>query len=492
MKINKDNINTSSRDELKDKVANLKKLQQARIARQEEHKRLLEQKAQASEKPDILSKYSEFFSVSDSESMSTSESLSDSSSEELTTSEHVSEELNSEVVEPAKPLTAVEKLKARLANKNADTIEYTEPGSVAIAPVVDQTTQPIEPVVDQTTQPIEPVVEQTTQPIEPVVEQTTQPIEPVIEQTTQPIEPVVEQTTQPIEPVVEPTTQPIAPVVEPTTQPIEPVVEQTTQPIEPVVEQTTQPIEPVVEQTTQPIAPLNVTNELSDTQYNAPAIVIPEDPNNIDDSKLSDTVKWYKRKSVIISSAVGLIAVAILGAFVASRTSNSSTNNNNPSTSISTKKSSSTSSSSKSLSYEDALKEKLDKEASTSKTEHKVDISNVGGGYLLGMVTYYPNDASKSYIDYSLTKPEHSVDVVKDETSEKIETELKSKLPTINDTIKVKDKDKLTMETYKLDDGTYSTILLYNKKPFAYVTSDAELNMVNHVTTYYVSDVAAS
>ena len=470
MKINKDNINTSSRDELKDKVANLKKLQQARIARQEEHKRLLEQKAQASEKPDILSKYSEFFSVSDSESMSTSESLSDSSSEELTTSEHVSEELNSEVVEPAKPLTAVEKLKARLANKNADTIEYTEPGSVAIAPVVDQTTQPIEPVVDQTTQPIEPVVEQTTQPIEPVVEQTTQPIEPVIEQTTQPIEPVVEPTTQPIEPVVEPTTQPIAPVVEPTTQ----------------------PIEPVVEQTTQPIAPLNVTNELSDTQYNAPAIVIPEDPNNIDDSKLSDTVKWYKRKSVIISSAVGLIAVAILGAFVASRTSNSSTNNNNPSTSISTKKSSSTSSSSKSLSYEDALKEKLDKEASTSKTEHKVDISNVGGGYLLGMVTYYPNDASKSYIDYSLTKPEHSVDVVKDETSEKIETELKSKLPTINDTIKVKDKDKLTMETYKLDDGTYSTILLYDKKPFAYVTSDAELNMVNHVTTYYVSDVAAS
>ena len=394
MKINKDNINTSSRDELKDKVANLKKLQQARIARQEEHKRLLEQKAQASEKPDILSKYSEFFSASDSESMSTSESLSDSLSEELATSERVSEELNSEVAELAKPLTAVEKLKARLANKNTVPIENTEPGGVAIAPVVEQTTQPIEPVV---------------------------------------------------------------------------------------------------EQTTQPIAPLNVTNALSDTQYNAPAIVIPEDPNNIDDSKLSDTVKWYKRKPVIISGVVGLIAVAILGAFVASRTSNSSTNNNKPSTSISTNKSSSSaSSSSKSLSYEDALKEKLDKEASTSKTEHKVDISNVGGGYLLGMVTYYPNDASKSYIDYSLTKPEHSVDVVKDETSEKIETELKSKLPTINDTIKVKDKDKLTMETYKLDDGTYSTILLYDKKPFAYVTSDAEFNMVNHVTTYYVSDVAAS
>ena len=47
------------------------------------------------------------------------------------------------------------------------------------------------------------------------------------------------------------------------------------------------------------------------------------------------------------------------------------------------------------------------------------------------------------------------------------------------------------METYQTGD-TYVTILLSDETPFAYVTSDAELNMVNHVTTYYVSDIAAS
>ena len=47
------------------------------------------------------------------------------------------------------------------------------------------------------------------------------------------------------------------------------------------------------------------------------------------------------------------------------------------------------------------------------------------------------------------------------------------------------------METYQTGD-TYVTILLSDKTPFAYVTSDAGLNMVNHVTTYYVSDIMAS
>ena len=485
MKINKDNIETTSRDVLKDKVANLKRLQDARRARQAEHQRVLEQKRQASqEKPDILAKYSDLIntgtSVSDSVRDSVNGSVSNSVSislSDIVSASHLESQLTStslaelgsahssesaseipvlsETGEPEKPLTAVEKLKARLANKHQLPIDDVEPGAVALKPVVDQTTQPIAPVVEQTTQPIEPVVEQTTQPIEPVVEQTTQPIEPVVEQTTQPIEPVVEQITQSIEPVVE---------------------------------QTTQPIEPVTQDTT----PLNITNKLSDTQYNAPAIMIPDEPDNSDNSTDSSesAIKWYKRKPVIISGVVGLIAVAILGAFVASRTTDSHKVNNKPSTSLSTSKSSS--SSSKSLSYEDALKEKLDKEASQSKTEHNVNVTNIGGGYLLGTVTYYPNDASKSYIDYSLTKPQHPTEVTKDDTVTKIEDELKSKLPTINDTIKVKDKDKLTMETYKLEDGTYSTILLYDKKPFAYVTSDSDLNMVNHVTTYYVSDVAAS
>ena len=68
---------------------------------------------------------------------------------------------------------------------------------------------------------------------------------------------------------------------------------------------------------------------------------------------------------------------------------------------------------------------------------------------------------------------------------------LKASLPTIKETITIKDGINLKMETYQTGD-TYVTILLSDDTPFAYVTSDAELNMVNHVTTYYVSDIAAS
>ncbi len=60
----------------------------------------------------------------------------------------------------------------------------------------------------------------------------------------------------------------------------------------------------------------------------------------------------------------------------------------------------------------------------------------------------------------------------------------------LNDKDKVKDKDKVSFETYAKDDG-YITILLYNKKPFGYVTTDKDGYKTNHVTTFYVSDVAA-
>lgn len=450
MKINKDNIENTSRDALKDKVANLKRLQEARLARQSKHQQALEQKRlqeAVQNKPDILAKYSDLLHTDSGASDSVVHSLSDaisaseheshvistslSESESVYSSESdVEAPLLSEMVEPEKPLTAVEKLKARLANKNNVPASSVEPGAVALEPVVN------EPA------PVSESVEKPTH--------TNELNEP-------------------------------APVSEP--------VEESTTSVSKPIDEKTSVMEPVSQDTT----PLNITDKLSDTQYDAPAIVVPDDPDNsenVDDTSKS-AIKWYKRKPVIISGVVGLIAVAILGAFVASRTINNH-KADSTSTSVSTSKSSSTSSSSKSLSYEDALKEKLNKEASQSKIEHTVNVSDIGGGYLLGTVTYYPNDASKSYIDYSLTKPEHATEVTKDDTATKIEEELKSKLPTINDTIKVKDKDKVTMETYKLEDGTYSTILLYDKKPFAYVTSDSDLNMVNHVTTYYVSDVAAS
>ena len=152
----------------------------------------------------------------------------------------------------------------------------------------------------------------------------------------------------------------------------------------------------------------------------------------------------------------------------------------------------SSSSSTETLSYTEQLEEKLKTIAEkTGIKEHKVEIQDVGGGYLLGTTTYYPDDEEKRYTDYTLTKPENKVETTSNETVTKIEEALKASLPTINETITIKDGVNLKMETYQTGD-TYVTILLSDEIPFAYVTSDAELNMVNHVTTYYVSDIASS
>ena len=152
----------------------------------------------------------------------------------------------------------------------------------------------------------------------------------------------------------------------------------------------------------------------------------------------------------------------------------------------------SSSSSTETLSYTEQLDEKLKTIAEkTGIKEHNVEIQDVGGGYLLGTTTYYPDDEEKRYTDYTLTKPENKVETTSNETVTKIEEALKASLPTINETITIKDGVNLKMETYQTGD-TYVTILLSDKTPFAYVTSDAGLNMVNHVTTYYVSDIMAS
>ena len=152
----------------------------------------------------------------------------------------------------------------------------------------------------------------------------------------------------------------------------------------------------------------------------------------------------------------------------------------------------SSSSSTENLSHTEQLEEKLKTIAEkTGIKEHKVEIQDVGGGYLLGTTTYYPDNEEKRYTDYTLTKPDNKVETTSNETVTKIEEALKASLPTINETITIKDGINLKMETYQTGD-TYVTILLSDDTPFAYVTSDAELNMVNHVTTYYVSDITAS
>lgn len=246
-------------------------------------------------------------------------------------------------------------------------------------------------------------------------------------------------------------------------------------------------VEPVVEDTSEPVV------EVDTVHIDTPILDVPDvDEDDIEyDVDLEDDVidekpVWYKRKGVIIGAVVALLLVLIGVTTVVTI----NMMHKKPAVTKTTKTQTS-SSSSKVVDPVEQLTENLKAEAKKSGIDNNVEVSQIGGGYLLGAVTYYPNDATKSYVDYSITKPEKTSELVSDETSEKIEKALKEKLPTINDTLKIKDKSKLTMETYKLDDATYSTVLLYDKKPFAYVTSDTDLNMVNHATTYYVKDVAA-
>lgn len=137
-----------------------------------------------------------------------------------------------------------------------------------------------------------------------------------------------------------------------------------------------------------------------------------------------------------------------------------------------------------------AFTAELKKKADETGTPYAVSTEQLGGGYTLGITTYNPNKTSDIYMDYAMKAPDEKQPVIDDDTAKKIEENLKKDLPTINVSIHVKDKDKVTMETYKLDDK-YQTILLYDAKPFAYVVTDKDGMSTNYVTSYYVTDVAS-
>ena len=137
-----------------------------------------------------------------------------------------------------------------------------------------------------------------------------------------------------------------------------------------------------------------------------------------------------------------------------------------------------------------AFTAELKKKADETGTPYAVSTEQLGGGYTLGITTYNPNKTSDIYMDYAIKAPDEKQPVIDDDRAKKIEENLKKDLPTINVSIHVKDKDKVTMETYKLDDK-YQTILLYDAKPFAYVVTDKDGMSTNYVTSYYVTDVAS-
>lgn len=142
------------------------------------------------------------------------------------------------------------------------------------------------------------------------------------------------------------------------------------------------------------------------------------------------------------------------------------------------------------LSYNDKLKEELERKATTSGLPHKVTMTTIGGGYILGSTVYHPDEPTKLYTDFELFAPETKQDVANDATAKKIKVEFEKSLPKLGDTIEVKDKSKITLETYKMSDNTYQTIALNDGKPFAYIVTDKDGHHTNNVTSYYISDVA--
>lgn len=138
---------------------------------------------------------------------------------------------------------------------------------------------------------------------------------------------------------------------------------------------------------------------------------------------------------------------------------------------------------------ENPIVQKLTEQAKDTKQPFKIATKDVGGGYIFGIITYYPDDADKTYMDYSITAPENPIEPTKDDKTEEIENKLKESLPTINKSIEVDDTSKVSMLTYKQDDDSYHTILLYEGTPFGYVLTDKDGHMTNNVTTYYIQHV---
>lgn len=139
---------------------------------------------------------------------------------------------------------------------------------------------------------------------------------------------------------------------------------------------------------------------------------------------------------------------------------------------------------------EKAFTAELKKIADATGTPYEVKTEVIGGGYVLGITTYNPDKVSELYVDYALHKPKKAVKQATDDKAKAIVKSFTDTLPTINKSIKVKDKSKVKMEIYKVDTG-YQTVLLYNDKPCAYINTDNNGISTNFVTAYYVTDVAA-
>lgn len=177
----------------------------------------------------------------------------------------------------------------------------------------------------------------------------------------------------------------------------------------------------------------------------------------------------FSRKSFILLSSVAALSVVIAGAWLAN--TKVMTASAEPQTEITETSSSSSA--------------PLTTTELTSPNERTSQ--ELAGGYTFTQTKYYPLDSKKSYSDFTLTKSDSSDTIDTSDEAKAIENKLKEKLPVIDETITVKDGSKVTFETYKKGSVFY-TILLYDKVPFGYVSTEDGVT-TSYVTSYYVKNV---
>ena len=414
----------------------------------------------------------------------------------------------------------------------------------AVEPVAEPVTESVEVVVEPVA---EPVAEPITEPVaEPVTEPVTEPVGPVVEPVTEPDAPIdltetrvlskdeikesldhISQLTAKLEsfkgssePALDSSNAALTEPV-PSVETVD-VPETTLSRSEDAISGRDEFVEGMVEglpDFKSDAVPEAVSSEVKDTLEDASEVEDSSDDVDFDDKaelidgeslidssdlptfddqepSLVKKPKFVERAIAVAKRKPGLIVtvcgIALVTALIGVAAMTPSSKKSTPSSSANAKvvkslaKSSSTSSSKKSLSIE----EQLTATAKGMDAPYKVEVEDLVGGYKLGKITYYPDNEAKRYTDASLHAPEKAEATDTSDTAKSVTDELSKDLPTINSTIKVKDKDKVSFETYAKDDG-YVTILLYNKKPFGYVTTDKDGYKTNHVTTFYVSDVAA-
>lgn len=177
----------------------------------------------------------------------------------------------------------------------------------------------------------------------------------------------------------------------------------------------------------------------------------------------------FSRKSIILLSSVAALSIVIAGAWLAN--TKVMTASAEPQTEITETSSSSSA--------------PLTTTELTSPNERTSQ--ELAGGYTFTQTKYYPLDSKKSYSDFTLTKSDSSDTIDTSDEAKAIENKLKEKLPVIDETITVKDGSKVTFETYKKGSVFY-TILLYDKVPFGYVSTEDGVT-TSYVTSYYVKNV---